>query len=77
VQSALSEALFYVQVENSSVPNVDFDTLSKELSLKGIFVKNMLNRIDRCNDAFERESLRNALYLGLYAFDKEVVTLDS
>lgn len=70
IQSALSETIYYVEVNDSSLPNIDFEKLSRELSLKGIFVKNMLNRIDKCSDTFEQENLRNALYIGLNAFDK-------
>jgi len=77
IQSILSEVVFYIDIKNASVPNIDFDALSKELSLKGIFVKNMLNKIDKCNDSFEKENLRNALYIGLNAFDKEVILLDN
>ena len=69
--------MFYIDIKNSSLPNIDFETLSKDFSLKGIFVKNMLNKIDKCNDAFEIEDLKNALYIGLNAFDKEVALLDN
>lgn len=77
IQSILSELVFYIDIKNSSLPNIDFETLSKDFSLKGIFVKNMLNKIDKCNDAFEIEDLKNALYIGLNAFDKEVALLDN
>lgn len=77
IESALSEIVFFIKIGNNSVPNIDFNTLSKELSLKGIFTKNMLDKIDKCNDTFEKENLRNALYIGLNAFDKEVILLDN
>ncbi|MCC8069459.1 MAG: DNA repair exonuclease [Ruminococcus sp.] len=77
IQSILSEIVFYIDVLNASLPNIDFDSISKEFSLKGIFVKNMLNRIDRCNDSFEKENLKDALYIGLNAFEKEVAPLDN
>ncbi len=77
IQDALNEIVFYANVKNQSVPYVNFDILSKEVSLRGLFVKNMLNRIERCGDRFEEESLRNALYIGLNAFDSEVNIIDN
>jgi DNA repair exonuclease SbcCD nuclease subunit len=77
VESKLSETIFYVEVKDTSRPNIDFDMLSKELSLKGIFTRNMLDRIEKCNDSFEKENLKNALYIGLNAFDKGGIYIDN
>lgn len=77
VQSALSEILFYVKLINHSLPNIDLELLSKEVSLRGVFVKNMLEKIDQCYDTFEKTNLKKALYIGLNAFEKEVVLLDN
>lgn len=70
IQSTLSEVVFYCEVTNHSLPNIDFKALSKEVSLKGIFVKNMLNKIDKSIDKFEKQNLKDALYVGLNAFSK-------
>ena len=45
--------------------------LANEISLKGLFVKNMLEKISNAPDG-ERAELENALKLGLKAFGTEV-----
>ena len=45
--------------------------LSKEISLKGLFVNRMLERI-KTADEQNKKQLIDALYLGLDAFDGEV-----
>ncbi|MGN1411386.1 MAG: exonuclease SbcCD subunit D [Oscillospiraceae bacterium] len=77
ISSVLSELVFYCDVTNHSLPKIDFKLLSKEVSLKGVFVKNMLDRINKSIDDFEKESLKKALYVGLNAFDKEVIFNDN
>lgn len=77
IKSVLSEDVFYCDVKNHSLPNIDFQLLSKEISLKGLFVKNMLNKINNSIDDFEKENLKKALYVGLNAFDKEVLISDN
>lgn len=72
IQSTLSEVVFYCEVINKSLPNIDLKTLSKEVSLKGIFVKNMLDRIEKSIDEFEKQNLKDALYIGLDAFNEGV-----
>jgi DNA repair exonuclease SbcCD nuclease subunit len=69
IQSILSELVFYCEVTNQSLPRIDFRALSKEVSLRGLFVKNMLNRIDRSIDDFEKQNLKYAMYVGMSAFN--------
>lgn len=77
ISSILSELVFYCNVTNHSLPKIDFKLLSREVSLKGVFVKNMLDRINKSIDDFEKENLKRALYIGLNAFDKEVIFNDN
>ena len=63
--------MFYAKVKDSTTLAVDFEELSKEASLKGIFVKNMLSRIEKAQGE-EKEFLLDAMNLGLRAFLSEV-----
>ena len=50
---------------------IDTEKLANEISLKGLFVKNMLEKIKNSPED-EQAELKNALKLGLRAFGAEV-----
>ena len=64
-------ALYFVKLRDKTEPPVNYDELSREISLKGLFVKNMLSRLNAAEKE-EKENLKEALKLGLKAFDGEV-----
>jgi DNA repair exonuclease SbcCD nuclease subunit len=65
----LSTRLYFVKIKDSTEYKIDYQALSRETSLKGVFVKNMLNKIkENPND----NNLKKALKLGLKAFGSEV-----
>lgn len=70
ITSRLS-TLYFVKVKNSTEFKIDLDLLSQEKTLKGIFVKNMLEKIDKAEES-EKPKLQTALNLGLKAFSGEV-----
>jgi DNA repair exonuclease SbcCD nuclease subunit len=72
ISAELDENLYYVKVANRTRPDIDINILAKDFSLKGIFVKKMLEKINSCNSDDEKEQYENALYIGLKAFDGEV-----
>ena len=67
----ISEAVYYAKVKDSTVPALDMEQIASEISLKGLFVKNMLSLIENASGD-EKEELAAALRLGLKAFDSEV-----
>lgn len=69
VAGLLSEEghLYYAKVKNGVRPAEDLELLGNELSLKGIFVRRMLERMRAGKDAADER----ALYLGLKAFSGE------
>lgn len=69
LSARLSTALYFVKVKDSTEYKIDFETLSKETSLKGVFVKKMLEKL---NETEDKEAVKNALKLGLKAFSSEV-----
>ena len=71
IASRLSEQVYFAKVKDKTELAIDLEAIAQENSLKGIFVKKMLARI---NDAApeQKETLLSALNLGLKAFLKEV-----
>ncbi len=71
ITSRLSDALYFAKVKDKTEVKVNLELLSKEQSLKGIFVKNMLERISGAEEN-EKPILKDALNIGLKAFNAEV-----
>ena len=67
----LNEKLYFCKVTDSSFVSLDLKALSVENTLKGLFVKKMLEKIEDSEDC-EKENLQAALNIGLAAFDGEV-----
>lgn len=67
----LKEKLYFVKIKNETTLKLDLDSLSREPSLKGIFIKGMLEKLSSCTED-ERPHIMDALNLGLAAFDSEV-----
>ncbi len=65
----LKDTLYFVKTRDNTRPSIDLELLSKENSLKGKFVKIMLEKISAAQD---KENLQKALYIGLKAFSSEV-----
>lgn len=71
IASYLQDRLYFVKVKNEVKNAYDLDALKKDISLKGLFVKNMCKRLESAADE-EKNAIETALYLGLEAFDAEV-----
>ncbi len=71
VQTRLEETLHWVQVEDQTMPDADKVLVAEEDSLKGLFVRQMLERIHSAQGE-EQQQYQQALRLGLAAFEGEV-----
>ncbi len=69
ITARLSEKLYFVKVKDSTDYKADLQSLLNDPSLKGIFVKNMLLKIEQAKD---KELYKKALKIGLKAFNGEV-----
>lgn len=69
ITARLSEKLYFVKVKDSTEYKTDLSLLAGDKSLKGIFVKNMLLKIEQAQD---KELYKKALKLGIKAFKSEV-----
>lgn len=71
ILSRLENNLYFVKVKDSTLVKIDTDALSKEPSLKGIFVRKMLEKKENADEA-SKVIYEKALNLGLKAFSGEV-----
>ncbi len=71
LSAELSKNLYFVKLINNLRDRLDLKLLSQEISLKGLFVKNMLEKINNA-ESLNKKTLTDALYLGLRAFNSEV-----
>lgn len=71
ILSRISNELYFVKIKNKTEIKIDLEALKNEASLRGIFVKKMLERTENAPED-EKELYRKALKLGLKAFNAEV-----
>ena len=71
IASRVLGEVYFAKIKDKTELLIDTVKLSNEISLKGLFVKNMLEKINNASDGEETE-LKNALKLGLRAFSTEV-----
>lgn len=72
IKSILEESITYCDLTDETEPDLDsVKKIAKEDSLRGIFAKNLLARLDSGSDD-EIRIIRDALKIGLKAFEGEV-----
>ena len=71
ILSRIGEKVYFAKIKDKTSPTLNLMRLKSENSLRGIFVKNMLSRIENASEE-EKETLNAALSLGLKAFKTEV-----
>lgn len=72
ILSRLDDELYFAKLKDKTEIKIDTELLANEVSLKGIFTKNMLSLIENAENDEEKERLRDAVKLGLTAFKTEV-----
>lgn len=72
MQTLLGEKVHYIEISDDTQLDIsDLSSYTRENSLRGIFVKKMLSRIESSDPSMEN-TYKNALRLGLKAFGKGV-----
>lgn len=71
ILQGLKDRLYFVKIIDNTRPEYNLDILKNEISLRGVFTKLMLERLEDAEE-IEKENILSALYLGLSAFDSEV-----
>ena len=54
-----------IKIKNKTKLNYDLEKLSNEITLKGLFIKEILNRLNKCQTEEERKTLEKALEIGI------------
>lgn len=67
IRTRLSDKVYFVKLRDNTEPELCLDTIKKENTLRGRFVKLMLQKIDAAEED-EKSKLIRALYIGLKAF---------
>ncbi|MFB0959079.1 MAG: DNA repair exonuclease [Clostridiaceae bacterium] len=75
IENRLAETLHYVQLLDETRMEVDFDNLAQETSLRGIFVRKMLEAGAGADEA-QKNRMRQALEAGLRALEGQVIDCD-
>jgi len=71
INSRIADKVYFVKTKDKTEPAYQLEVLQKEASLKGIFVKKMLERMSNADEE-EKKLMHSALIVGLKAFTKEV-----
>lgn len=80
ISARLDDDVYYIRVEDATTVKANMELLSKETSLRGAFVRNLLNQRDECSangDAAGAQKCIDALNIGLRAFEGEVTLYDN
>ncbi len=71
ITARLKPQVYFIKIKDRTEYKLDYVSLSKEPTLKGIFIRKMLEKEAAASD-IEKPLIRDALTLGLKAFTKEV-----
>ena len=69
LESVLSPYYAHMEIIDETVMSIDYERLKKENTLKGIFLRNML---DKMRNEPDNRILAESLMLGLKAFDEDI-----
>ncbi len=72
ISEILTENIYYANIINKTLPDISLELIASEISLKGIFVQKMLQKINITENIEEKDKYEKALYLGLKSFEGEI-----
>ncbi len=72
ISGRISSEVYFAKLRDKTTLKLNLKALANEHSLKGIFVKKCLERIDSAEDEAQKEMLKQALNIGVKAFSAEV-----
>lgn len=70
IKKLLEEDLFYINVEDRTVPYYDYEELKNEPGLKGLYVRKLMDMVDKAKSEKEKYLLMKSIYYGVQALDK-------
>lgn len=76
IENKIKDKFFFVKVKDATTLKVDYETLSEEFSIKGIFSAKILRAMEDSQGTEENEILQLALKLGIQSLSEGEVMLD-
>lgn len=76
IKIRLEREVFFVKVKDETMPEINTEELTKELSLRGIFLRKIQDKIiehEKAGNQEEKEKYEKAMKIGLKAFYSEVL----
>ena len=70
VKSYIGDRAYFVKIKDFTDPDYNFDEISKEPGLKGLYVRKILSMIDESKDEDRARLLKKALYYGIEALER-------
>ena len=59
-----------IKIKNNTKINFNYEKIKNEKTLRGFFIKEMLNKLENVSDDSERECMIRAMEIGLEQFEK-------
>ncbi len=74
IKDKIIDNFYYLEIIDKTKIKIDYQTLKNEKSLKGIFVRKMLEKTENTYDELKKESYQKALDIGIKALNnKELI----
>ncbi len=71
IRTRLSDTLYFVKIRDNTEPALNLDIIKNENTLRGRFVKIMLEKINAAEE-IEKERLKKAMFIGIKSFTSGV-----
>ena len=78
LETRLKDLGFFIRLKDETTPGYDFEEISKEPGLRGLFVKKMLEKLEKAGregDEADRRLVLSALYYGMEAMEQGEICL--
>ncbi len=72
ISGRIANEVFFAKILDRTSPKLDIKMLAKEQSLRGIFARKCLERLEKTDEKLERAIIMQAMSIGLKAFTSEV-----
>lgn len=76
LREKLSSTFYSVKLVDETTPELDYEGLANEFSLRGIFIRNMLEKLEEMPDEEGKKQIKRALKLGIQALGTGEVIIE-
>ncbi len=75
IEEELASRLFFIEIADETSPEADYERISMQPGIKGVFCERMLEKIEAAGSEKEKRKLEKALRYGMQALDEGKVDL--